>query len=218
MIFLTLVTSLTSLFIAKDDTYVNNQEFKYGSEFINEIGPEIIRCLNEYDEHGINDLFCEKVKDTEYLSKKINLVFNFMKQEGGVYIDSSNKWVPKGGGHGSRNLGERTVEFEGYGLDNKVKIGNKYYSLNLGVYLVNKKNKDYEGITDIYFREYIDYSDNQELLDNIIKNQAKDKDFYLGFDLEYLNYNSFQWESIIPSKINENEEYKVSFKELEKGE
>lgn len=215
MVFFTLFTSLTSLFIVKDDIHVNNQEFKYGSEFISEIGPEIIRCLKETDKQTLNSLFCEKVKNTKYLKEKIDYLFGYIEKMGGLYIDDSGKWNPAGGGHGSRNFYERTVEYEGYEYDKTIKIGDFEYNLDVSFYLVNKNHKEYEGVTRIFLWSSRDY--NVSHSNSVINNSSDNKDFYLGFDI--INYNSetFKWDSIVPSEINENEEYIVSFKELEKG-
>ena len=212
MTFFTLVISLTSLFEVKSDSQMINQEFKYGPEFVNDIGPEIIKCLNETDKQALNGLFCNKVKDTKYLKEKIDYLFEYIETQGGLYIDVSGKWNPAGGGHGSRNFHERTVEYEGYEYDKKIKLGNIEYNLDVSFYLVNKNHKEYEGVTRIYFWNSREHYATQSNV--VINNNSKNKDFYLGFDIMNFNYETLKWESIVPSEINENEEYKVS---LEKG-
>ncbi len=120
-------------------------------EFTYQIETEIIRCLNHNDRQGINDLFCAKIKNTDYLKKQIDFVFDYIYMSGGLNIDNPN-WQ-NSGEHSSQKYGKKTVLFYGRKIGGGIVINNKEYELHYGAYNILKGHKEYEGVNFIYFTE-----------------------------------------------------------------
>lgn len=183
------------------------QEQKWGSE--------IIRCIKEKDKISLSNLFCSKVKNTDYLEKEIDFFFDYVDRQGGIVIDDCGKWVG-GGGHGAYSGGRRVIQYDGHQYDKKVLIGNKEYTLSYGAYITLIEHKEYEGITLITFR------DGRNLLDatldqrNIALNDRTPGE-YLGIGIFDTNYETYLRENVAPKEIYENEEYRFDSNQLEEG-
>ena len=175
------------------------------NNYMNEIGSEIIRCLKEEDKEGMNELFCDRIKNTNYSYDRINIVFDYIMNNGGVYIGNGEWTSPVG--HGSNNYDGKTVEYLSCKYLGDVKIGDKEYDLRFTAYQILKKHKEYEGVHCIYFVEKID----GETLDKILQNKEKKIEMkrYLGMDLINTNYDTYDDESILPKELYLNDSYEI---------
>ena len=183
--------------------------------YIDNMGNEIIRCLNEKDKQSLSALFCDKVKNTDYLNRQIDFFFDYIYKQGGLFIDDSGKWVD-GGGHGANSGGRRVIEYQGCNYDKDVEIGNKKYLLSFGRYDILLRHKEYEGITLITFRDVRDISDATLEQTNIALND-KTPGKYLGIGIFNTNWETYLRENVAPKEIYENEEYRFDDDELEKN-
>lgn len=188
-------------------------------DYVNQVGPEVIRCLKERDREGLNDLFCDKVKDTDYLQKEMDFLFNYIDSNGGLTIEEGAQWtVP--GEHGSRsNKGEEVVNFFGCLYWGEVYIGTKRYSIWVNTYAILKKYPEYIGVGRIIFNEVFDRSiltenEKQILIDKANKGKY---DSYLGFSIFDFSRELCNYTMIIPSNIYKIKEYKYDDDELEEG-
>ena len=178
-------------------------------DYIHKTGKEIIRCIKEDDRESINALFCEKVRDSDYLNRKIDIVFDYIKENGITF--ESEKWsVPYS--HGSFGNGHRTVQWVS-GECKNIYINNKKYTLNIIAYEIIKGHPEYEGVLHIYFSELVD---SDKLKGRVIK--RNNTGGYLGIDLVNINYVDCIWENIVQNKYAENELYIIPDPDdLEKG-
>ena len=179
------------------------------------IGDEIIRCINEKDKVSLSNLFCKKIKNTDYLNRQIDFFFDYIDKQGGIIIDDGGKWED-GGGHGSTNGWGEVVDFQGCNYNKKVLIGNKEYTFQYMGYTILKGHKEYEGITHIMFKGERNLLDAPLEKINISKND-KTPSKYLGIRIYNFNYDTFIYENVAPKEVYENEEYRFSFDELEKN-
>ena len=181
------------------------KETKNINNYMNEIGSEIIRCLKEQDKEGINKLFCNKVKSTNYSYDRINIIFDYIKNSGKVYIGNGEWTSPVG--HGSNDWNGKTTEYLSCKYLGDVRIWDKEYDLKFTAYQVLKKHKDYEGVHCIYFIEKV----SDEILDKVLQNKEKtiERKRYLGMDLINTNFNTYIDESIIPKELYENDLYLI---------
>lgn len=190
-----------------------NQMYKE-KEFMNVAGREIIRCIKERDKESLSDLFCEKVRNTDYLNKEIDFFFKYI-DEYDIQIDEGGKWVSNGG-HSGSNGWDIVVDYKGARYDKNVTIGLKKYDFAYGYYKTLTKHKEYEGIT------YIIFCDERNLLSaplekiNIAKNDRSPGD-YLGIGIYNTNYDTYLRENVVPKEIYENDEYRFDDDELEKN-
>ena len=90
---------------------VNNvqKETQSINNYMNDVGKEIIRCIKERDKKGISNIFCDKIKDTEYLNNEINIIFDHIDNNGGISIEDGEWTSPVG--HGSNDFEGKTVEY-----------------------------------------------------------------------------------------------------------
>lgn len=187
-------------------------------KYIDQVGPEVIRCLKERDREGLNDLFCDKVKDTEYLQKEMDFLFDYIDKNGGLTIEEGAQWTVTE--HGSRsNKGEEVVNFFGCLYWGDVYIGTKKYSIWVNTYAILKKHPEYVGIGRIIFNKRFDTSvlsekEHQILNDNV--NKGNDHS-YLGFSIIDFSRELCNYTMIIPSDIYKIKEYKYDDDELEDG-
>ena len=178
------------------------------------IGDEIIRCILERDKVSLSNLFCEKVRNTDYLNKEIDFFFDYI-DEYGIQIDEGGKWE-SGSGHSSQSGGRRVVDLRGGDYERVIEIGNKEYNISFIEYTILMGHKEYEGVTHIII------SDVRNLLDATLeqRNVAINDNTpskYLGIGIFNTNYNSYLYENVAPKELYENEEYRFSFDELERG-
>ena len=87
--------------VQKETQSINN--------YMNDVGKEIIRCIKERDKKGISNIFCDKIKDTEYLNNEINIIFDHIDNNGGISIEDGEWTSPVG--HGSNDFEGKTVEY-----------------------------------------------------------------------------------------------------------
>ena len=135
---MTILLSITSIFTGDHNGSINKvQTVSKGEyEYANEIGSEIIRCLKEKDKIALNNLFCDKIKDTEYLQKEIDIIFDYIDNNGGLLIEDSTWSVPTS--HGSFNNG-RSIAYVSCKYDNTVFINSRVYELRFTAYqMLNK--------------------------------------------------------------------------------
>ena len=211
-----ILSFISSLFMQPKDNVKTRETLieKTRIEYINEVGPEIIRCLNEKDKKGLNDLFCEKVRNTEYLKKQIDFLFNYIEKNGEIKIDDG-KWIDNGG-HGSNNCGRKVVDWNGWKYNKEIIINNKEYIWYCSAYIILIGHKEYEGITHISIRDVRDISNLDTEKFNIAFND-RNSIKYMGIGIFDFNYDTLRYENVAPKEIYENEEYRLSFDELEKG-
>lgn len=183
--------------------------------YIDNMGNEIIRCINEKDKQSLSSLFCDKVKNTDYLNRQIDFFFDYIDKQGGLFIDDSGKWVD-GGGHGAYSGGRRVIDRTSCNYDKDITIGNKKYLLSFSEYSILLGHKEYEGITNITFRDDRDISDATLEQTNIALND-KTPGKYLGIGIFNTNWETYLRENVAPKEIYENEEYKFDADALEKG-
>ena len=208
------VSSIVTPFM-KSDKVLSDIKLKTSAEYINEIGPEIIRCINKKDKIGLSCLFCEKVRNTDYINREVNFLFDYVNNNSNLIIDDNGNWVSNGG-HGVNNLGRKTVNFEGWIYDKEILIGSKKYTLECGAYTIMIGRKEYEGITYITFCDVRNLSNLSLERFNIAYNNQNEFAF-LGIGIFNFNYDTLRYENVAPKEIYENEEYRFSFDELEKG-
>ena len=207
-----IVTLISSLFVSTGGN-INNIE-KSRDKYINEIGTEIIRCINERDKTGLNNLFCGKLKNTEYLNKQIDFFlgyidnYNELKITNGIWVDN--------GGHGSNNRGRKVVDRNGWKYDRIILINNREYILYCSAYITLIGHKEYEGLTHISLRGVRDISNLDTEKFNIAFND-RNSIKYMGIGIFDFNYETLRYENIAPKEIYEDDEYSFSFDELEKG-
>lgn len=169
------------------------------NNYVSKTGNEIIRCIKDNDRDGISDLFCEKVKNSDYLKRKIDVVFDFINKNG-ILFENEDWESPYS--HGSTGYSGKTVEWI-YGKCKNISIGDKIYDLDFTAYEILKGHPEYEGILDIYICERYD---KERLKGNNIRGKSES---YLGIDLVNINYDDCSWESIIPKEFDENELYVI---------
>lgn len=200
-IFLSLFVSIFSMFGNNNsqDLPTLNQIAKTQNDYCNEVGNEIIRCLKENDRYGINNLFCDKVKDTDYLKKKIDIVFNYIDNSGGIVLDDG-KWKI-GASHGSNDgKGGRTIDFISCQLIGNIKMRNKkIYMLGFNAYKKFKFHNDLEGVLDICFYETTG--------ENTIRGVKKNNKNYMGINIFNISIDGKYWENIIPMDYDINKDY-----------
>lgn len=182
------------------------KETKNLNNYMNKTGSEIIRCIKEKDKERLNALFCEKVKDTNYLKQKMDIVLDYISEKN---ITFKNEDWESPYSHGSTGYSGKTVEWISCKCKN-ILIDNKEYVLNFNAYEILKGHKEYEGVLHIYFTEEIDKN---KLQGRLIKNKEKG---YLGIDLVNIDYDNLEWKNIVPKEIDENEQYVIP-DDLEKG-
>lgn len=202
----------TSCILKRDPLY-----YKTSYEYANEIGPQIINCLLEKNREGLKDLFCEKVKNTEFLEKEIDFLFNYIDNNGGLRIENNHNSWKAPAEHGSQNYGKKVINFVGADYKGKVYIGNKEYRLGFSAYSILKKHPEYVGILKIGFYENIDYTKITENEITDMVNTPNTEDNYLGFCILNFNYDNLNDENALPASLYMNEEYRYTFDELEAG-
>ncbi len=200
-IILSLSISIFSMFgnTNSQDLPALNQIAKTQNEYCNEVGNEIIRCLKENDRQSINNLFCNKVKDTDYLKKKIDIVFDYIDNSGGIVLDDGEWKV--GASHGSNDgKGGRTIDFISCQLIGNIKMKNKkIYMLGFNAYKKFKFHNDLEGVLDICFYETTD--------ENITREVEKINKNYMGINIFNISIDGKYWENIIPSSFDINRDF-----------
>ena len=181
---------------------ISENEYNY----VNHIGNEIIRCLKEKDKKGLNSLFCSKVRDTEYLNSQISFIFNYFDEYHDIVIEDGEWQLPYS--HGSNDYSGKIIEYVSCKYDGKIFIDKKRYELRFTAYLVFKYHNDYEGVVNIGFLEYM----TDEILDKSLEcenNIQNEKKVFLGLNFYYINYNTYQYVSILPKGLNEKKEYEI---------
>lgn len=180
----------------------------------NEVTAEIIRCIKEKDKVCLNDLFCERVKDTQYLNRQIDAFFNYIDKQGDMIIDDNGKWKDYGH-HSRRRSGKRVIDFYSWKYNKEISIGNKKYILYCGVYATFLNHNEYEGINEISLIEQIsDKFKNNENKDDIIFSGGE-QERSLGIELLNYNYNISNHENIISKSVPIEKMYSYTFDELE---
>ena len=188
------------------DVSINNVNNVNKKNYISEIGDEIIRCIKERDKIGINSLYCDKVKNTEYLMNQINYIFEYIDKNGGIVIEDG-KWNHPAS-HGSYDgSGSRSIQYFSCKYSGIVSINDKQYDLRFTTYQKFKKHKDYEGVHCIYFIEKV----SGETIDKILQNNNGDehKKKYFCFDLINTNYHIYIDESVLPKELYEADIYLI---------
>lgn len=175
--------------------------------FVIEIGDEIVRCIKERDKEGLNNLFCNKIKDTDYLNNQIDFIFNYIDKNGGIIIDNNGKWKSTYS-RSSRSDGERTLEYYSCDYSGQLLMNNKQYKLGFTIYKTFKYHKDYEGVINIGIEEYMPFEMIEKFLDYRNDNRIE-KRVYLGLNLYNANYDILQYVSVLPKELSENDEYEL---------
>lgn len=186
--------------------------------FISQTGTDIIEALENQDCDKLSSIFCKKIANTNYLNDNINYLFNYINNNGGLVIPKGN-WILRGSGHRAFNVGKKVVDYGGWNYNKEIEIGEKKYRLDCLAYFTLEGHKEYEGITHIIISEIIDKS-NEELLSKInatINKNGRPQMKYLGIGIYNMNYETYLDENVIPKEVYQNEEYRFSFDELEKG-
>ena len=193
---------------------------KIDEKFKSTAGIDIIEALKNKDVERLSSVFCEKVANSEYLNTNINYMFKYIDRNGGLIIPDG-EWKFRGSGHGAQSDGRKVVDYGGWTYNKDVFIGNKKYHLVCNSYFTLIGHKDYEGITHINFVEIIDNSiKNDDFLDklnNALNIYGSQPIKYLGMGIFNFNNETYLDENVAPKEIYENEEYRFSFDELEKG-
>lgn len=111
-LFTSLITAVSLLFIpVKSESKSNNySNMPDDIKYVFEYGDEIIRCIKEKDRISLSNLFCEKVRNTDYLNKQIEFFFDYIDEHGGVIINDGI-WEQNGGHHRSYRSGKKVVDF-----------------------------------------------------------------------------------------------------------
>ena len=199
----------------KDPNWLKHVE---SYDYVNQVGPEVIRCLKERDRDGLNDLFCDKVKDTEYLQKEMDFLFDYIDKNGGLKIEEGAQWTVPGEHRTSSDKGGgRVVNFFGCLYRGSVFIGTKRYILRFSSYAILKKHLEYVGVIKISFMQPSDFNGLSEYEKLKRINAPVTEDSYLGFYITAFNKEKYDFEEVIPENMYKIEEYKYSFDELEKG-
>lgn len=180
--------------VQKETQSINN--------YMNDVGKEIIRCIKERDKKGISNIFCDKIKDTEYLNNEINIIFDRIDNNGGISIEDGEWTSPVG--HGSNDFEGKTVEYLACKYSGIVKIGSTQYVLRFTAYQVLKKHIEYQGVHNIYFLEIVDKDTIREMNK---KNQKKQR--YLGMYLLNVDYEKYEWKHIYDKVFYENDLYLI---------
>ncbi len=210
---LAMIVALISSLFMPVETGIKSIE-KTRVEYINDIGPEIIRCINKRDKFGLSNLFCDKIKNTDYLNKQIDFFFCYIDKSNEIEFNSGT-WVDSGG-HGSNNHGRKVVDRNGWEYDKEILINDKKYSLYCGAYITLLGHREYEGITHILFYSNRDLS-NLDVEEFNIAFNDRNSTKYMGIGIFDFNYDTLRYENIAPKEIFENEDCKFSFDELEEG-
>ena len=175
--------------------------------YVSEMGEEILRCIKEKDKKGISSLYCQKVENTEYLSKQIDYIFDYIDKNGGLIIKNGSWNYPSS--HGSYDgSGSKSIQYFSCKYSGNVYINNIQYDLRFTAYQKLKKHQEYEGVITISIVEHID----SKIIDKAYKYREENdtiKRIFLGFDLFNFNYYTLQYMSILPKELNENEEYEL---------
>ena len=179
--------------------------YKTNFKYMHEIGKEIIRCIKQKDKKSINNLFCDKIKDSEYLKNQIDFIFNYIDENGGIVIEDGKWEIPNS--RRSYGGGSKTLEYFSCRYGGKVLINKKLYELRFTAYPVFKYHMDYEGVINMGFLEYM----TDEMIEKSLNYEGNNthKRVFLGFDLFNVDYNTLQYMSILPKELNENEEYEL---------
>ena len=181
--------------------YISKGEY----EFANEIGNKILKCLKEKDKQGLNDLFCEKIKNTIYLNDEIDYIFNYIDILGDINIEDSIWNVPVS--HGSFNEGQ-SIEYVSCKYDKRIFTNDKEYELRFTAYKIFRKHKEFEGVLNISLVEY----KTDEMIEKSLQykdNNKIERKNYLGINLYNVDYNTFQNISILPVELYENPLYEI---------
>ena len=193
----------------------NDLKYMTSYQYIRIIGPEVIRCLNERDKEGLNNLFCDKVKNTEYLNNQIDFMFDYFDKNG-LKIEEGGKWrVPAEHNARSRYSG-KVVNFLGGQYSNNVILNGKEYHLGVSAYTILKKHPEYVGIIQIDLSEVANHKWTDEET-NALNERVSNSRQYLCFDIFNFDYDDVRWKGILPEELYKNEEYSYSFDELEQG-
>ena len=179
------------------------------------IGDEIIRCINGKDKKSLSNLFCDKIKNTDYLNRQIDFFFDYIDKQGGIIIDDTGEWTSNGG-HAGSNGWNIVVDYKGMRYDKDILIGIKKYSLHFGAYITLAKHKEYEGITHIQLFDIRDLSNATPEQATIAWND-KTAGEYMGIGIYNINFKTYLDENVAPKEIYENEEYRFDDDELEKN-
>ena len=191
----------------------NDLKYMTSYQYIRIIGPEVIRCLNERDKEGLNNLFCDKVKNTEYLNNQIDFMFDYFDKNG-LKIEEGGEWqVPVEHGAHSKYSG-RVVNFLGGRYSKNAFVENKKYSLKISAYTILKKYPEYVGVTQIGFSEIVNH---KRTANEISSLNERTPESYLEFSLCNFDYETLSMYRILPEELYKNEEYRYSFDELEQG-
>lgn len=206
-ILVSLLLSIVSVFTGVHNGGINEVQTVSKGEYAyaNEIGSEIVRCLREKDKKALNNLYCDKIKDTEYLQKEIDIIFDYIDGNGGLSIEDSTWSVPTS--HGSFN-GGKSIAYVSCKYDNIIFIKGKEYELCFTAYQVLRNHLEYQGVNCIFFLEHM----TDEILDKSFKykdDSKVDKKIYLGFDFFDINYDNFQYFTILPKELSENSLFEV---------
>lgn len=180
-------------------------------EYSNDVGTEIIKCLKGKDKQGLSDLFCDKIKGSDYLMNEIDIIFDYIDKNGGLIIGDGEWQVPTS--HGSNGYNGKTVKYLSCKYSEVIKIGNKEYNLRFTAYQIMKGHLDYQGVNNIYFAECTN--------DDVIKRMNKNNNNqnakkFLGFDLLNVDYENYVWQHIYTIDFYENDLYKIP-EDLEVG-
>lgn len=173
-------------------------------DYAKEVGTEIVRCLKEKDKQGLNDLFCDKVKDSDYLMKEIDIIFDYIDKNGGLIFGNGEWQVPVS--HGSNGYNGKTVKYLSCKYSESVRMGSKEYNLRFTAYQIMKGHLDYQGINNIYFAEYISNDVVKKMNKN---NNNKITKKFLGFDLLNVDYENYMWQHIFDIEFYENDLYEI---------
>ena len=170
-------------------------------DYANEVGNEIIRCLKEQDKKSLSDMFCDKVKGSEYLNREIEIVFDYINKNGGLVIKNSMWSVPYS--HGSFNDG-KSIAYVSCIFDTDVCIGDKEYELRFTAYQLLKNHLEYQGLLNILMFEKI----STDIIEKNISNMNDNKS-YLGINIYNENYELYMRNSVIPVVFYENDLYLI---------
>lgn len=177
------------------------------NSYMNDVGKEIIRCIKERDKKGISNIFCDKIKDTEYLNNEINIIFDYIDNNGGISIEDGEWTSPVG--HGSNDYDGKTVEYLSCKYMGDVRIGDKKYELRFTAYKILKKHLEYQGLLTVTINEYISDEDLDKIDVSNNSNNNKQKKVFLGFQSYILNKKTFMYESILPNDFYKNDLYLI---------
>lgn len=214
---MSIIATTSSLLCTKD---INNEEWLHtvsSYEYVENVGSKLINYIVGNDRDAISSLFCDKVKDTDYLNQSLSKFFKYIDDNGGILIEENAQWtVPaEHKTYSDRGTG-KVVHFTSSKYWGKVVINNEDYELGFDSYLVNKNNKLYERITEIYLdkKNIVDISLSTATVTN---NNTKNEGLSLGMGIYILNLDKLCWENVILPDVENLSDYHYSFDELEKG-